>query len=91
MSAPSAPKAESAAFDSEHPSVEFLRERARRRMPHFAFEYLEGGCFSEVNLRRNTEEIREAMDRNTCRCGTYTRIMKAVESVAKSGVMGGKK
>lgn len=25
MSAPSAPKAESAAFDSEHPSVEFLR------------------------------------------------------------------
>jgi len=59
MSAPSAPKAESTAFDSEHPSVEFLRERARRRMPRFAFEYLEGGCFSEVNLRRNTEEIRE--------------------------------
>jgi len=28
-------------------------------MPRFAFEYLEGGCFSEVNLRRNTEEIRE--------------------------------
>jgi L-lactate dehydrogenase (cytochrome) len=28
-------------------------------VPRFAFEYLEGGCFSEVNLRRNTEEIRE--------------------------------
>ena len=28
-------------------------------MPRFAFEYLEGGCNSEVNLRRNTEEIRE--------------------------------
>lgn len=28
-------------------------------MPRFAFEYLEGGCFSEVNLRRNTEDLRE--------------------------------
>ncbi|MEM9282888.1 MAG: alpha-hydroxy acid oxidase, partial [Verrucomicrobiota bacterium] len=45
--------------DSRFPSIEHLRERARRRMPRFAFEYLEGGCNSEVNLRRNTEEIRE--------------------------------
>ena len=29
------------------------------RMPAFAFEYLDGGCFSEVNLARNTAEIRE--------------------------------
>ena len=28
-------------------------------MPAFAFEYLDGGCFSEVNLRRNTAEIRD--------------------------------
>ena len=28
-------------------------------MPRFVFEYLEGGCNSEINLRRNTEEIRE--------------------------------
>jgi L-lactate dehydrogenase (cytochrome) len=48
-----------AAFHSEYPSIEHLRERARRRMPRFAFEYLEGGCFSEINLRRNIEEIRE--------------------------------
>ncbi|MDF1816669.1 MAG: alpha-hydroxy acid oxidase [Verrucomicrobiales bacterium] len=44
---------------SKYPSIEHLRERARQRMPRFAFEYLEGGCNSEVNLRRNTEEIRE--------------------------------
>jgi L-lactate dehydrogenase (cytochrome) len=50
---------EGSAFHSEYPSIEHLRERARQRMPRFAFEYLEGGCFSEVNLRRNTEEIRE--------------------------------
>lgn len=46
-------------IDSRFPSIEHLRERARRRMPRFAFEYLEGGCNSEVNLRRNTEEIRD--------------------------------
>jgi L-lactate dehydrogenase (cytochrome) len=46
-------------FHPHYPSVEHLREKARRRMPRFAFEYLEGGCFSEVNLRRNTDEIRE--------------------------------
>jgi L-lactate dehydrogenase (cytochrome) len=46
-------------FSSHYPSVEHLREQARRRMPGFAFDYLEGGCFSEVNLRRNTEEIRQ--------------------------------
>lgn len=46
-------------FHSKYPSVEHLRDAARRRMPGFAFDYLEGGCFSNINLRRNTEEIRE--------------------------------
>jgi L-lactate dehydrogenase (cytochrome) len=59
MSQKSAPEPDSSAFHSQYPSIEHLRERARRRVPRFAFEYLEGGCFSEVNLRRNTEEIRE--------------------------------
>jgi len=46
-------------FAPHLPSIEHLRERARRRLPRFAFEYLEGGCNSEVDLRRNTDEIRE--------------------------------
>lgn len=46
-------------FYSEYPSIEHLRERARGRVPRFAFEYLEGGCFSNLNLQRNTEEIRQ--------------------------------
>ncbi len=46
-------------FDPDYPSAEHLRDRARKRMPAFAFEYLDGGCFSEVNLARNTAEIRE--------------------------------
>jgi len=44
---------------SDYPDISYLRERARERIPRFAFEYLDGGCNDEVNLRRNTEEIRE--------------------------------
>jgi L-lactate dehydrogenase (cytochrome) len=47
------------AFNSNYPSIEHLRERARQRVPRFAFEYLEGGCFSNINLQRNTDEIRQ--------------------------------
>ena len=46
-------------IDSRCPSIEHLRERARKRMPRFAFEYLTGGCFNEINLQRNTQEIRD--------------------------------
>jgi aerobic-type carbon monoxide dehydrogenase small subunit (CoxS/CutS family) len=31
------------------------------------------------------EEIRTAMNRNICRCGTYTRIMRAVERASQGG------
>ncbi len=46
-------------FDPRYPSIEDLRKKARQRIPKFAFEYLDGGCYSEVNLHRNTAEIRE--------------------------------
>lgn len=46
-------------FDSRYPSTEDLRERARRRIPRFAFEYLDGGCNEDINLERNTSDIRE--------------------------------
>lgn len=46
-------------FNTEYPSIESLRERAKDRMPAFAFEYLDGGCNENINIRRNTDEIRE--------------------------------
>jgi L-lactate dehydrogenase (cytochrome) len=46
-------------MDSRYPSIEWLSDRAKQRMPGFAYDYLAGGCFSEVNLKRNTSEIRE--------------------------------
>ena len=37
-------------MDSRYPSIEWLAERAKKRMPGFAYDYLAAGCFSEVNL-----------------------------------------
>jgi len=48
-------------INPNYPDIDFLREKARKRIPKFAFEYLDGGCNSEVNLRRNTEDIREIL------------------------------
>jgi len=33
------------------------RELARRRLPHFLFEYIDGGAYAEVTLRRNLEDL----------------------------------
>jgi L-lactate dehydrogenase (cytochrome) len=48
-----------AAFDSRFPSIDDLRTRAQQRIPKFAFEYLDGGCNEEVNLRKNTEDLQQ--------------------------------
>lgn len=46
-------------FNPNYPDVSYLRTKAKKRIPRFAFEYVDGGCNSEVNLQRNTREIRE--------------------------------
>jgi len=46
-------------MNTKYPSVDDLREKAKKRMPRFAFEYLDGGCNEDVNLHRNTSEIRD--------------------------------
>lgn len=46
-------------IDNRYPSVEDLRTKAGKRIPKFAFEYLDGGCNEDVNLHKNTSEIRE--------------------------------
>ncbi|KPM30567.1 L-lactate dehydrogenase [Croceitalea dokdonensis DOKDO 023] len=48
-----------AAFNPKYPSMEDLRNRAKKRIPKFAFEYLDGGCNEDVSISRNTEEIRK--------------------------------
>jgi len=46
-------------INSAYPSVNDLREKAKRKRPRFAFEYLDGGCNEVVNLHKNTKEIRD--------------------------------
>ena len=45
-------------FYRKYPSVNYLREKAKNRIPKFAFEYLDGGCNNEQSLFKNTNDIR---------------------------------
>jgi L-lactate dehydrogenase (cytochrome) len=46
-------------YNPLYPAVDDLRQKARSRMPRFAFEYLDGGCNEERNLYKNTSDLRE--------------------------------
>lgn len=46
-------------FNPQYPSMDDLRNRAKKRIPKFAFEYLDGGCNEDVSISRNTAEIRK--------------------------------
>lgn len=38
-------------------SVEDFRQMAKRRVPPFIFEYVDGGAYAEITLRRNVEDL----------------------------------
>jgi L-lactate dehydrogenase (cytochrome) len=38
-------------------SIPDFREASRRRTPHFLFEYIDGGSYAEVTLRRNIADL----------------------------------
>ncbi len=44
-------------YDTRYPSVEDLKKKAKKRIPKFAFDYLEGGCNDELNLYRNEHDF----------------------------------
>ena len=46
-------------INTAYPSVSDLRMKAMKKIPKFAFEYLDGGCNEDVNLHKNTAEIRQ--------------------------------
>jgi len=46
-------------FNTKYPTIADLRIRAKSKMPKFAFEYLDGGCNDDHNLRKNTADLRE--------------------------------
>ncbi len=46
-------------YDSRYPGIDDLIKRAKQKIPRFAFEYLDGGCNEDVNIAKNTAELRE--------------------------------
>lgn len=49
------------------------REAARRRLPKFLFEYIDGGAYDEVTLRRNVDDLRAVALRQ--------RVLRDVSSI----------
>lgn len=47
------------AYNSNYPGIDDLIKKAKSRIPRFAFEYLDGGCNEDVNLHKNTNELRQ--------------------------------
>lgn len=45
-------------YNANYPSIDDLRNKAKFKIPGFAFEYLDGGCNEDVNLFRNTDDLR---------------------------------
>ncbi len=44
-------------LDLTYPAVSDLREKARKRIPHFAFEYLDSGTGRELQVHRNRDAL----------------------------------
>lgn len=57
------------------------RRIAEKRLPRFLFDYVDGGAYEEVTLRRNVEDFQELVPRQ--------RVMVDVSSVALESSMAG--
>ena len=44
-------------FNHNYPTVDYLKEKTAKRIPHFAYDYLRSGCSDERALRRTTGEF----------------------------------
>lgn len=44
-------------FNHNYPTISDLKQRAKKRIPKFAFDYLEGGCMDEIGIQRNRNDI----------------------------------
>jgi len=46
-------------YNPNYPTIADLRKKAMKKIPKFAFEYLDGGCNADVNLGKNMNDIQE--------------------------------
>ena len=45
-------------YNRKYPSVDDLHRKAKKKIPGFALDYLDGGCNEDVNLTKNTADLR---------------------------------
>ncbi|MBA2636118.1 MAG: alpha-hydroxy-acid oxidizing protein, partial [Sphingomonas sp.] len=64
-------------------SVGDYRALAKRRLPRFLFEYLDGGSYGEVTLRRNVEDLEAVALRQ--------RVLRDVSSIDLSAELFGQR
>ncbi|HEX7856296.1 MAG TPA: FMN-dependent L-lactate dehydrogenase LldD [Sphingobium sp.] len=74
------------------------RELARARLPHFLFEYIDGGSYAEVTLRRNVADLEEialrqrvlsdvsSLDLTTTLFGRSQRLPVALAPIGLAGM-----
>ncbi|MCE7796340.1 FMN-dependent L-lactate dehydrogenase LldD [Sphingobium sufflavum] len=60
-------------------SIPDFREAARRRLPRFLFEYMDGGSYAEVTLRRNVEDLSNIALRQRVLCGDMGNLDLSTE------------
>jgi L-lactate dehydrogenase (cytochrome) len=46
-------------YNPKYPGVDDIIKKAKKQIPKFVFEYMDGGCNEDVNLAKNTTEIRD--------------------------------
>src|SRR3954463_13530509 len=64
-------------------SVSDYRALAKARLPHFLFEYLDGGSYDEVTLRRNVEDLQSV--------ALKQRVLRDVSSIDLTTELFGKR
>ncbi len=84
-------------FNPKYPSVEDLRDRAKKKIPKFAFEYLDGGCNEDVNIYKNTSELRKVElipnylrkhDHSSMKTKLFDHVYDAPFGIAPVGLQG---
>ncbi len=63
-------------------NIDDYRKLAQKRLPHFLFEYIDGGAFSETTLRNNTADLQTISLRQ--------RVLRDVSSVSTQTHLFGK-
>ena len=46
-------------YQTSYPSLHDLKQKAKKRMPKFAYDFLEGGCTDENSINRNQHDLQQ--------------------------------